>query len=1813
MSQYEQNVRFNFKLASELPDAIQQLERIAELTKQQGQIASSTADLVKQAAQQQKNDRKLYAEEELAITKEIARQMTLERKAQLDQQTAQLKASEAQNTAYVKASEQERAAIAKEIAKQTTQEQAAELKRQEIEREASETRKTTILREEEERRTAAVRAALLEQAQIAERLHEQTTLELKAELERQTLSVKAEADQQTAIIRGEQQRQTLLLRGELAEQKAAIQQHGQAFQELRNYIASAFGVYELIDFTKGVIEAKSKVDSFRAGLQQMIGTKAEADAVFARLLEMAKTTPFEVENLMEATFRLKAMGTATQDLIPTLEVLGNMAAVVGSEKLGYIAKAFTDIQNKGVLMKQELNQFADNGVPLYDLLAKSMGKTRDEVVKLAEAHEITFAQVKKALFDASQEGGRYYNLMAIQAQTLGGQVSNLKDKFFVAKAALGDYYEDGLQKVIGGLSSMIQFLAGSDSAIARNVAIIKAGASAWITYQLATNAAVIEEKAIAAAMVVKNAAIAASELVVGTYNLVMITATGTTRGFNTAQLESAVAARATWAALAANPLGAIIATVGIAITTYQAWKAATTEVTSAMGEQEVALKIEKANLNTLAQVALNAAAGTKERKDAIALLIKQYPQYFSGLDSEKVSNNDLRKILDSVNVSYMTRISLARQAYNLEGLAAKQKELFDLEKEFFSTLPKSITVQFDGDITRFVKALDAGGAQANKLKDQLNETAGGGAAFFGEAAREISKKFDAVEKDYAKVSQNMKSTDEVRIKTALDAENKRWEAQLSTLKKGTADYKTAEQKHLDELAKINGTYRENQEGAATNHGAKMKSIVLNSQLTVRDILLQTDNMSFEDKKKYYENLEKLEIEQINKTRVSRKASEDEIVALREQALQKIQAIHEKYQKIQDGLLAIERKSLSDSIDAEIVKFQERNNVSYDYIEKETKGIKQLAQEAKKSAAEREAAEKQLQTEKEKTIRMTEAAADAEEKATRKIINMFSEMLSKADPLLASIAKGFMTVIEFTDQLSGKSLQASQNALENAKIHAQTLKSIYDAGMGGTAQQVEEANQAVQKSRKDLADARIETATTVFAVMGAIYQVFSAIADAYNQHQKEVYQAIASGFARIREAYTDLYAFISKAAKDSHDEEMKNFKGTIEEKLQKIDDYYKREKAYAEGRDRIDAMLAYYQKAAQIQADAGTDAGKIMKGLTELALDQIKMQQQLIINQAELEIAKAGEIRDAKVQSIEDQLKSYKDAKEKEIDALNDAADKEKSRIDEVLKAKTEALEAELSAVKDKYDKEVALIKDTYDQELALLKDRESQERAQMQATYDLRQQLMQQRISDEIEEVAILDRVRNEALERYRSDEIARITATRDRILSTLTDETEKQQVITEYENQLQQLHDTVEQAKLDKSKGVALATKQLNKEQTEETKLLKAEETEALKKLDDEYQAKFKELAKERDEKLAQMKADELEREQLLKDRIKQLELDAANQKHDLEIATANKIQEIMEQMAKQEAAAAEDRAKANAEYANQVMQANRQIFEANKRMKIAELQAEIAILEGQKGLFSNNSAINAAIDALNQAIGTITALSYDTGSATSSGISSVFGKTNIVKETLGGGTGGVRPGSRPTTPVDSSGNQVSAAYDESGNTIELTYDPLGHSFSAYDANNNPITIKFATGYAPKTGKQYFLGTEYVDDPSRPNGRDTVPALLTKGERVLTVDQNMQLNGITNDELVRRALLVENLNMPNMADFWAGFGNMRLGLPDGLLSAGGREFLNIAELINETRRTRQVFESKKLVNISIDRQGFSESEIGQQSTVRYWNNIFKR
>ncbi len=203
----------------------------------------------------------------------------------------------------------------------------------------------------------------------------------------------------------------------------AVSRMRSMFGGLVGPIAGAFAVGGVVGFTQGVVQAVAGAENFNASMKVMLGGQEEAARMSKELREFAVATPFDVPGLRQYTTQLIAYGTAGKNIIPTLDVLGNIAAGVGSDKLPQLVTAYGQVQAAGKLTGGELKQFTEAGVPLLDELAKITGKkTSDMAGKIAEL-SIPFETVRQALANMTGEGGKFYNLMAAQADTVGGQLN----------------------------------------------------------------------------------------------------------------------------------------------------------------------------------------------------------------------------------------------------------------------------------------------------------------------------------------------------------------------------------------------------------------------------------------------------------------------------------------------------------------------------------------------------------------------------------------------------------------------------------------------------------------------------------------------------------------------------------------------------------------------------------------------------------------------------------------------------------------------------------------------------------------------------------------------------------------------------------------------------------------------------------------------------------------------------------------------------------------------------------------------------------------------------------------------------------------------------------------------------------------------------------------------------------------------------------------------------------------------------------------------------------------------------------------------
>lgn len=208
----------------------------------------------------------------------------------------------------------------------------------------------------------------------------------------------------------------------------------------------------------------------------LLGSQAAADEFLATLKEFSATTPFEFEQVLPATQKLIALGQTGEEAIDTLTIVGNAAAAVGAsgESIDGVVTALAQIQAKGKLSAQELNQIAER-LPNFDRgnfldnLAADFGVTGEEIRKMAEQGEIAADRAIPVLLQSLEQVPGALGAMDRQSQSLLGRFSTLADniKFGLATAfqdladtispqvlPLGETLQGTLEQVGSGIANL---------------------------------------------------------------------------------------------------------------------------------------------------------------------------------------------------------------------------------------------------------------------------------------------------------------------------------------------------------------------------------------------------------------------------------------------------------------------------------------------------------------------------------------------------------------------------------------------------------------------------------------------------------------------------------------------------------------------------------------------------------------------------------------------------------------------------------------------------------------------------------------------------------------------------------------------------------------------------------------------------------------------------------------------------------------------------------------------------------------------------------------------------------------------------------------------------------------------------------------------------------------------------------------------------------------------------------------------------------------------------------------------------------------
>lgn len=203
--------------------------------------------------------------------------------------------------------------------------------------------------------------------------------------------------------------------------------------------------------TQWALTTASSAEQADIAFSTMLGPE-RAKQMISELTEFAKTTPFEMNGLTDATQKLLAYGFAADDIIPTLTAVGDATAALGTgqEGIDAVTRALGQMQAKGKVMSEEMLQLTEQGIPAWKYLAEALGTDVAGAQAQVTAGSVDAATAIEALKNGME--GDFGGLMTEQSKTLSGALSNLSDS---AEATVKELYKtDAYQALAQAVSDL---------------------------------------------------------------------------------------------------------------------------------------------------------------------------------------------------------------------------------------------------------------------------------------------------------------------------------------------------------------------------------------------------------------------------------------------------------------------------------------------------------------------------------------------------------------------------------------------------------------------------------------------------------------------------------------------------------------------------------------------------------------------------------------------------------------------------------------------------------------------------------------------------------------------------------------------------------------------------------------------------------------------------------------------------------------------------------------------------------------------------------------------------------------------------------------------------------------------------------------------------------------------------------------------------------------------------------------------------------------------------------------------------------------
>lgn len=230
--------------------------------------------------------------------------------------------------------------------------------------------------------------------------------------------------------------------------------------QLQRAFALMFSVSQIRGYIGQIAKVRGEFELQQRSLEAILQNKTEADAIFNKTVALAVHSPFQIRELVSYTKQLAAYRIENDKLYDTTKRLADVSAGLGVD-LGRLILAYGQVKAAAYLRGTEVRQFTEAGINLYGELqryfqeVKGEAYTTAQIVDMISKRMVTFEDVEQIFKRITDQGGIFYRMQEIQAETLQGKIANFKDSVDVMMNEIGKDNEGLFKGAIDSATALL--------------------------------------------------------------------------------------------------------------------------------------------------------------------------------------------------------------------------------------------------------------------------------------------------------------------------------------------------------------------------------------------------------------------------------------------------------------------------------------------------------------------------------------------------------------------------------------------------------------------------------------------------------------------------------------------------------------------------------------------------------------------------------------------------------------------------------------------------------------------------------------------------------------------------------------------------------------------------------------------------------------------------------------------------------------------------------------------------------------------------------------------------------------------------------------------------------------------------------------------------------------------------------------------------------------------------------------------------------------------------------------------------------------